>query len=216
MSAAPPQGIARMLLNSAPMGADEEILIVPRALLMPEPVQGFSTAGTAQFLARVRTHAVFKRRGDIEEDPSQKQVIPYLIVRHGPRVFLFLRSAAGGEARLYGKYSIGIGGHINKADVEGASDPIGAGLKRELEEELSVQGGWQARLAGVLNDDTNPVGQVHFGLVHVVDVDTPEIAVRESEVLSGRLADLAEVRALRDRMETWSQLILDAADPMQL
>lgn len=198
------------------MGSDEDILVVPRSLLLPEPVQGFSTEGAAQFLARVRAHAVFRRRGDIEDDPSHKQIIPYLIVRHGPRLFLFQRSAVGGEARLHGKYSIGVGGHINKSDVEGAADVVGAGLKREFEEELVVSGRWQARRAGVLNDETNAVGRVHFGLVHIVVVDTADIAVKEPDVLAGRLADSSEVRALRDRMETWSQLILDAAEPAEL
>ncbi|HLE78325.1 MAG TPA: phosphoesterase [bacterium] len=205
-----------MLRNSAAMEAGEEILVVPRPLLLPEVVQGFSPAGAEQFLARVRTHATFRRRGDMEDDPGYKQIIPYLIVRHDGQLFLFQRSGAGGEARLHGKYSIGVGGHINKSDVAGAADLVGAGLKREFEEELLVGGGWQARLVGVLNDDSNPVGRVHFGLVHIVEVETPDITVRESDVLSGRLADPAEVRALRDRMETWSQLILNAADPMEL
>ncbi|HEY3246697.1 MAG TPA: phosphoesterase [bacterium] len=199
------------------MAADgEQILVVPRARLLPAALHGFSTAGPEAYLALVRTHAFFRPRADVEDDPGLKQIIPYMIVRHGDRLFLFERSAAGGESRLHGKYSIGVGGHINKSDVGDAADLVGAGLKREFEEELEVRGGWQARLVGVLNDDTNPVGQVHFGLVHVVEVDVPDIAVREPEVLSGRLAGLDDVRALHDRMETWSQLILDAADPMEL
>lgn len=196
--------------------ATEEILVVPRTALLPATVHGFSVDGPGAYLARVRIHGFFALRRDVEEDRSLKQIIPYMIVRHERRLFLFQRSGSGEEARLHGKYSIGVGGHINKTDVAGAADVVGAGLKRELEEELAVGGGWQARLVGVLNDDSNSVGQVHFGLVHVVEVETPDIAVRESDVLSGRLADPAEVRALRDRMETWSQLILDAADPIEL
>lgn len=194
----------------------EDILVVPRVVLLPAPVHGFSSNDPGAYLARVRTHAYFAPRHDVEEDPTLKQIIPYVIIRHDGRLFLFQRSGAGGEARLHGKYSIGVGGHINKSDVAGAADLVGAGLKREFEEELLVGGGWQARLVGVLNDDSNPVGRVHFGLVHIVEVETPDIMVRESDVLSGRLADPAEIRALRDRMETWSQLILNAADPMEL
>lgn len=198
------------------MGPDEPILVVPRARLLPEPVHGFTTDGLAAYLERVRDHGVFRRRGEMEQDPSMKQIIPYLIVRHRDRLFLFQRSTAGDEARLHGKYSIGVGGHINRGDVEGAEDPVAAGLRRELEEELVVGGPRRVRPVGVLNDDTNPVGQVHFGLVHVVEVDTPAIRVREADALSGRLVDPAEVRGLYERMETWSQLILDAGDPMQL
>lgn len=198
------------------MGLDEDILVVPRAVLLPHPVHGFTMADAEAYGARIRSRAAFRRRGDVEQDPSLKQIIPYLLVRHRNRLFLFQRTASGGEARLHGKVSIGVGGHVNRADVEGAEDVVEAGLRRELAEELVIDAPWQARLVGVLNDDTNPVGRVHFGLVHVVEVATPAVAVRESDTLSGRLADPWEVRALYDRMETWSQLILDAADPMRL
>lgn len=196
--------------------SDEQILVVPRAQLFTGPVHGFTIEGAGGYLDRVRAHGTFRRRGDMEHDPSMKQIIPYLVVRHGAQVFLFQRTTAGGEARLHGKFSIGVGGHINRSDVEGAADLVAAGLRRELDEELRIPGPWQARVVGVLNDDSNPVGQVHFGLVHVVEVASPEIAVREDDTLTGRLAGADEVRRLYERMETWSQLILDAADPTTL
>jgi len=198
------------------MGQNEEILVVPRAVLLPAPVHGFAARDAAAYVARIRARAVFRRRGDVEDDPSWKQIIPYLIVRHGPEIFLFQRTETIAEARLRGKFSIGVGGHINRADVAGAEDLLEAGLRRELAEELEIDAAWTARFVGVLNDDSNAVGRVHFGLVHVIDVASPAIAVREPETLSGRLADPRLLRDLYDRMETWSQLILDAADPMAL
>lgn len=198
------------------MPLDEEILVVPRTLLAPPPVRGFTAADVGGYVARIRAHATYMRRADAEHDPAMKQIIPYAIVRHGSRLFLFQRTQAGGEARLHGKYSLGVGGHINRADVQGSRDPLTAGLQREVEEELHIGGTWSARLVGVLNDDANSVGQVHFGLVHVVDTRSPDISVRESDQLTGRLVDGAAVRDLYDRMETWSQLILDVADPVTL
>lgn len=195
----------------------EDVLIVPRAeLFRPGAVQGFTRDRADAFLEIIAQHATFRPRAVVEDDPTLKQIIPYMMVRYGEQLFLFQRSAAGAEARLHGKYSLGVGGHINRSDVDGAADVVNEGLRRELEEELIVNGPWRARLVGVLNDDRNAVGQVHFGLVHVVEVSHPTITVRESETLSGRLADPQEIRALRDRMETWSQLILDAVDPMTL
>ncbi len=193
------------------MAKDEEILVVPRAdLFWQGPFRGVTSEGLDEYLARVRRFGVFRRRGDVEEDPALKQIIPYLIVRTGDRYMLFRRTRAGGESRLHNLYSIGVGGHIAKGDVNGAGDLVAAGLRRELEEELTVTGEWSARLIGVLNDDDNAVGQVHFGLVHLVDVSSGEVAIRETDQLTGRLASLDEVRTAYAQMETWSQLVLDA------
>jgi predicted NUDIX family phosphoesterase len=193
------------------MGLDEEILVVPRAdLFWNGPFRGVSTTGLDEYLQRVRHHGFFRRRGDVEEDPSLKQIIPYLVVRRGGQYMLFRRTRAGGEARLHDLYSVGVGGHISKTDVDGAGDVVAAGLRRELDEELVVGGAWSARVAGVLNDDDNPVGQVHFGLVHIIDVASGEVMIRETDRLTGRLADSSEILAVYARMETWSQLIVDA------
>jgi predicted NUDIX family phosphoesterase len=123
---------------------------------------------------------------------------------------LFQRTQAGREGRLRGLSSIGVGGHIARDDVRGAVDVVRAGLRRELEEELHVRGPWTARLVGVLNDDENPVGQVHFGLVHVVDVPSADVSIREADRLHGHLAPPDEVRAAYPQMETWSQLVIES------
>ncbi len=193
------------------MGVDEEILVVPREeLFWRGPFHGVTADGLDEYLARVRRSGVFQRRGDVEEDPSLKQIIPYLVVRSGNQYMLFQRTRAGGEARLHNLYSIGVGGHIARSDVAGAGDLVAAGMRRELEEELTLAGNWSAQLVGVLNDDATAVGQVHFGLVHLIDVPSGEVAIRETDRLTGRLASPAEVRAVYAQMETWSQLILDA------
>jgi predicted NUDIX family phosphoesterase len=186
-------------------------LVVPRAALFwAGPFRGVATHGLDEYLARVRRCGIFRRRGAVEDDATLKQIIPYVLVRCGGRHMLFRRTRAGGEARLHNLYSIGVGGHVARADVAGAADVIAAGLRRELDEELVLTGEWSARLVGVLNDDDNPVGRVHFGVVHVVDVRTGEVAIRETERLVGRLATAAEVRAAYPLMETWSQLVIDA------
>lgn len=192
----------------------EDVLIVPRAALFrPGAVDGFTRNHSQAYVEIISRQSSFRPRSQVEEDPSLKQIIPYLLVRYGDRLFLFQRTKAGGEARLHGKYSIGVGGHINRSDVNGSADVIAEGLRRELDEELIVDSPWEARLIGVLNDESNAVGQVHFGLVHVVEVARPNVRVRESDTLSGRLADSQEIRGLHDRMETWSQRILDVVDP---
>jgi predicted NUDIX family phosphoesterase len=143
-----------------------------------------------------------------EEDPTHKQLIPYVLVRDGDRVFLMHRTDAGGDPRLHGKASIGVGGHLNPVD-EG-QDALMAGLRREWAEELEADWEPEFRLIGLLNDDTNPVGSVHLGVVFEVDAAGRSVDVREHDKLVGGFADAAALAASRDRLETWSLLVADA------
>jgi predicted NUDIX family phosphoesterase len=187
---------------------DEQVLVVPRSSLFGGEVwQGMRLGPTDAYLERIRAHGAFKRRGDVEDDPLLKQIIPYLLVRRGEEIFLFQRTDRGGDARLHHRYSIGIGGHINHADARG-TDPINSALRREIEEELAFQRPWTARLLGVLNDDRNAVGQVHFGLVYEVSTDG-DVTVRETDALAGAFVPLSVAEEHYDRMETWSQLVME-------
>ncbi|MGH2462187.1 MAG: NUDIX domain-containing protein [Candidatus Limnocylindria bacterium] len=147
-------------------------------------------------------------RAQAEQDPSHKQVIPYVVVRDADRVFLMERTDAGGDPRLHRRASIGVGGHLNP--VDDGPDPLASGLQREWDEEL--QADWEPEFTpiGLLNDDRNPVGSVHLGIVFEVQAAGRPIDVRERSKLSGHLASLDEVRAAWDRLETWSQLVADS------
>ncbi len=186
---------------------DEEVLVVPRAVLLTSgPFTGMRGPDEA-VLRVIRDRGVYRRRADVEEDPSLKQVIPYVVVRRGDEVFLFRRLGQGSEARLHDRYSIGVGGHIRRADGDDG-DPVQAGMVRELEEELVFSAPWTARWVGVLNDERNPVSAVHFGLVYEAQT-TGEVRVREEGVLAGGFVPLREAVRYYDRMETWSQLVID-------
>ncbi|MGZ8563129.1 MAG: hypothetical protein ACXWWU_05875 [Candidatus Limnocylindria bacterium] len=149
----------------------------------------------------------FLERPIAEANPAFKQLIPYVVVRSGELVFLMERTVGGGDPRLHRKASIGVGGHLNP--VDGEADPLDAGLRREWGEELIAD--WQPhfQLIGVLNDDSNPVGSVHLGIVFEVDADGRDLAVREHEKLTGRWADSTALLAARERLETWSRLVAE-------
>jgi predicted NUDIX family phosphoesterase len=63
---------------------------------------------------------------------------------------------------------------------------------------------------GLINDDSNAVGSVHLGIVHVLEVERPEVASRESELVECGFETLEQLLADRERFETWSQITLDA------
>ncbi len=198
----------------------EFVLVVPRTRLFDDHYpHGFEPfregAGDRErFLSRIAEHGYFVERRHAERDPMLKQVIPYALFERGEgsgaELFLMRRLGKGGESRLHGKLSVGVGGHINP--VDGAADPLRAGLEREIEEEVEVSGTWDAAPAGILNDDATPVGAVHFGLVYRVRT-AGAVRVRETDALEGEFRPRAEVLRLlaaeRPRFETWSALLLD-------
>jgi predicted NUDIX family phosphoesterase len=195
----------------------EFVLVVPRARLFddryPHGFEPFSGEERSRVVDRVREHGFFVERRHAERDPSLKQVIPYALFERDGAIFLMRRLGKGGEARLHGKLSVGVGGHINP--VDGAADALDAGLRREIDEEVEVDGTFTAEPVGVLNDDSTAVGAVHFGLVYRVRPTGP-VRVREREALEGSLTPRAEVLRLlreeRPRFETWSALLLDRLD----
>lgn len=162
----------------------------------------------AALQAKLVAAGLWMPRAAAEDDPGHKQLIPYVVVRDGERVFLMERTDAGTDARLHRRATIGVGGHLNP--VDDGPDPLGSGLRREWREELEAD--WEPEFTpiGLLNDDRNPVGSVHLGVVFQVHAAGRPIDVRERTKLTGRLASVDEVRATWDQLETWSQLVAEA------
>jgi predicted NUDIX family phosphoesterase len=163
---------------------------------------------------RIRERGFFVERRHAERDSSLKQIIPYSVVRNGGgEVFLLRRLKGGEEKRLHDKLSIGVGGHVNPGDEKGDISIVEACCRRELEEELEIGGEFRTEPVGVINDESNDVGSVHFGLVFAVDTTDARVAVRETHLLHGEFvtseALLEQWRAARARFESWSDLILE-------
>jgi predicted NUDIX family phosphoesterase len=186
------------------MSDDELVLVVPRRVLMPDPgwhgIRGGLVSG-GEFEAVVAEHGEFRPRGEMERDRSWKQVIPYLVLRDGPRYFLMQRTKAGGDARLHDLWTIGVGGHLNPGDGD-----LGGGLRREWREEVRALFEPEFELIGLINDDTTDVGSVHVGAVYVADARGREVTILETEKLIGAFADPDEVAGVVERMESWSAL----------
>jgi predicted NUDIX family phosphoesterase len=184
---------------------DEQVLVVPRDVL-PDRAgwYGLRTDGLEGFADLVVREGSFRPRPAMESDPSFKQVIPYLVLRDGERFFLMRRTRAGGDARLFDRYSIGVGGHLNPGD----RDLLG-GLRREWAEEVVADFEPAFRLVALLNDDTTDVGSVHLGAVYVADAAGRSVTIRELDKLEGAFAEPVEVAAVADKLETWSRLAFE-------
>lgn len=185
---------------------EERVFVVPRsAVIRGDGWLGIRTDGAAGLLDAISTSGRFEPRPMMETDPTFKQIIPYLVLRDGDRIFLMKRTRAGGDARLHDRYSIGVGGHLNPGD-----GGILGGLAREWREELEADFMPEFEFAGLLNDDTVDVGRHHLGIVYLAEAAGRPVGVRETDKLSGSFEEIEAARAVYDLMETWSQLVLDA------
>jgi predicted NUDIX family phosphoesterase len=187
----------------------EEVLCVRSEDIFPDGAwHGFVTEGLDRYRAVIRERHFFMPRAEVEEDASYQQIIPYVVFHHGDRYFLTHRLRASAERRLRRQYSLGIGGHINRGDLSGG-DPILDGMRREWAEEVVYDGRFDAKLLGLLNDDSAPVSKVHLGVVFLIEGDSPQIAIRETDKLAGELLTLDEMRIYYLGMESWSQIVYD-------
>ncbi|RYM04597.1 hypothetical protein EWH99_09810 [Sporolactobacillus sp. THM7-7] len=203
---------------------DEPIIVVERAALFGiETEKDLTFQGTerrrdhvAELEWRMAENYQIMRRGDAEEDPAYKQPIPYAVLKQGDRYFTYKRLGGGGESRLHGKLSLGVGGHMNQ--VKDAADfrhILSENLSRELNEELIIENteALDIRTIGLINDDGTEVGRVHIGVLIAIDLPhKAQISVREKDKLEGRWMSLDELteKQVYERMESWSGFAVDA------
>lgn len=190
---------------------NENVLVVPTSGINALLTGVFTNTHLERALEFILSNYSFRSRAMVEEDPSFKQIIPYVVVRHVGKYLLMRRTNRQTERRLHGKYSLGIGGHINDLEAPGAEQNIiHAGLERELEEEIHLHGKRESlTLRGIISDDSTPVGQVHLGLVFQLETDSPEFTVMEAELMTAEWALPEFLRECHERMETWSQIVVD-------
>jgi predicted NUDIX family phosphoesterase len=196
----------------------EQILVVPtRVFHELGHVQGFSADVDKYLSELLRPENIsYRPRPEMEEDPSFKQLIPYVIFRHTDKngdvsVFQYSRGKGSGEKRLHQKKSVGIGGHISQEDASGVdADPYVEGMKRELEEEVRINTRHTFSLVGLINDDETEVGKVHLGIVHICDVVTPDVIPNEVEIEGNGFVPVADMLSDLSGFETWSAICIEA------
>ncbi|MDB4805754.1 hypothetical protein OAG84_02050 [Akkermansiaceae bacterium] len=193
----------------------EEILVISRQLFDElGAFQGIKT-DVDGYLEAILDPAnnFFMDRGKAEDDPSFKQIIPYALFHHDGKYLHYTRGKSGGESRLHAQGSVGVGGHINPVDER--ADPLGkatylAGVEREIDEELNITGGHQNRIVGLLNDDSNDVGKVHLGVVHIFDLESEDVTSAEDALANLAFQSSEDLTGkFHGSLETWSRFCVD-------
>lgn len=190
--------------------SEEQLITVPRKLLDKIGTFNGMIKYNSRYLPLLKSeNHVVKPRSRAETDPTFKQLVVYLILRNDRKNYLaYSRSPKSGDSRLHNKFSIGFGGHVNIDDKE----PIKA-VKRELAEELIITPGGAALISldGFINDDTDEIGKVHFGLVYSIDI-IPEaektIKANDPNISDLRWVSADVVETNYATLEGWSRHVI--------
>lgn len=205
---------------------DEQVLVAERDLVFRgiEPFEGLNSdhLAVSQVKKNYAMFHQFKARRDVEEDPSFKQLIPYVMIRRNKEIVTYRRKSGGGEARLHGQRSLGFGGHMNEiidnTDIGlrtvSFNTKIMRNLWRELEEELHFnfeEKDCHLEFTGLINDDTDVTGtgQVHLGLAAVLIVPpNAEISIKETDAHEIEFMTIEQLNAHQGEFENWSKVLI--------
>ena len=157
-----------------------------------------------------------QRRGDMEEDMTYLQPIPYTVIKQGDKYFTYTRLEGGGESRLYGKSSIGIGGHMNHIeDAWNFEHLLAVNNSRELEEEVFIRDengeeidyhydlAKDSVITGLMYNQKTEVDSLHLGVLNIISI--PEdwtVEPKETDTLEGKFLTKEEIQELD--LENWT------------
>lgn len=179
--------------------------------------------GNSEVLKRLVQNGLFRKRSELEEDPSFKQIIPYAIisnkepkrsgVQRSQSFFLFKRSSGQTEKRLHNKSSLGVGGHMNPGKAKDSEEQYLVNeLKRELFEEVKLLNACsieEIEFIGFINDDSIPVGRAHIGLLYDIHVSNKDLVINEKDKMTAVWVDKPDLDEFYEGMETWTKIIFD-------
>jgi predicted NUDIX family phosphoesterase len=154
-------------------------------------------------------------RDTAESAEEWKQLVAYILVEdEAGRILVYRRCKKQGETRLMGLKSIGVGGHVESRDIPeagaraslwGCPKAVPEAAIRELKEELGVTLG-DVSIIGYINDDSNPVGRVHFGVVFLAILSPGTVVTYRDGVTEPEWHYLDDIAI--DDLEPWSQMVL--------
>lgn len=176
-----------------------------------------------------RTFADNKSLAAIALGAAFPQILGYIqVVNHEGKYLAYQRK--GKEEGLFGKWSIGVGGHINQEELMRHSDTyedydcpplkylIVEGTHRELEEELGVsmqqlaEAGIDAiefDLDKVISSNLDQTSMVHVGLPGMITLhETTEFNLDPAEFCNFTWLSVDELKANDREYENWSNLLI--------
>ncbi len=195
---------------------NELIMAINRKDLLENNFQGFKDAEEEDLQKVILNNYKYVKRGEAEKDETLKQPIGYSILIDGKgRVFAYQRAKKDDnytETRLQGKWSWGVGGHVDKVD-DVNENPIKESVMRELEEEVVIEEEIEEiKVLGYINDDSDSVGRVHFGVLYMIKVKG-DVMAGDGEITNEGFRSVEQLKEIvNDKevtVEEWSKIALE-------
>lgn len=198
------------------------------AIEIPDPdFTGFRETDPIAYLAegtiwigpRPHLETLDPTHGEHPHRNSILQFIPYVVVRHRGDILAYIRPTHGNEGRLHGKVSVGVGGHVDLADVvhEDSVVDLDATLRQSCAREIMEEIGHHVEPSAITWDglivrrDTD-VDRVHLGVVAHIDLtDNEKAGLRPNpEIGEVRFMDASTFAAEMAEydIEPWSRAVL--------
>jgi predicted NUDIX family phosphoesterase len=169
--------------------------------------------GNSDVLNRIVRNGLFRKRSELEKDPSFKQIIPYAIISNKESFCLFKRTSKQTEKRLHNKFHLGVGGHMNPGRSNEPNEQYLINeLKRELFEEVKLLNGClieDIEFIGFINDDSISVGSVHIGLLYNIHISNRDVVINETDKMTADWIDKTDLIECYEEMETWTKIAIE-------
>ena len=190
-----------------------------------------------QAYALLPRHLVDDKKGHLESNLTLGKIFPQIlgyfqIVNQEGRILAYQRK--GKEKGLFGKWSIGVGGHVSHEDfmcvaeadweaLPNLNDIIYEGSKRELEEELGIDLRWldvfsspddfAEAVKSILHTWNDATSTMHVGLPMQLEMSEQmfdSIKLDPAEFLNYQWLTPQELKIGDREWEPWSDLLIKA------
>jgi len=211
---------------------DEKVLVVPTSFIPHR--EGVLRRNVHNILEKIAENAVFMLRNQVEGNPAQKQIIPYCTFIHiddtGTKRIFYAQRSATADRELGGKWTIGLGGHINPEDqfprqiskylIQFKNLSLNdqfwrivlAGAERELDEELQFS--WEKvleiKFGGLVFTAKDLVSKDHLGIWLLLKMADREVKIKKELVRGGFFTDFEFVI-----FSEWHDFLLSIHTPEQ-
>lgn len=167
-----------------------------------------------------KTRFRWMNRSEAEKDFHHKQLVVYVIITYKNEVIRFSRGEDSSLRDNLGKYSIGVGGHVDLKDQDMSQRRENAFayaclqcVKREVLEETGInvdKNQKELTAIGFLNDDSVKQGLQHVALVLLLELSHREVYQTEKQVVKPHFIPVNKLADDFNDYEYWSQLCIQA------